>query len=247
MHLPPGVAAMLVLGTPCPEPQASQGSCGPESEIGQRPRVAGLGPDPYTISGGRVYITGPYDGAPFGLSIVTPAIAGPFNLGDVVVRSSINIDPNTAAVTITSEPAHDRPGRGNAKLGIPAQLKQINVHVNRPGFEFNPTNCNPMTITGAPSPAPRAPATDVSSPFQVAGCASLPFARSSRRLRLGTRSKADGTSLDVTVTSAGLGQANIAKVDLQLPDELPSRLTTIQKACTEASSTPTPRTATKAR
>ncbi len=230
--LPPGAAAILASVTPCQEPQAALGQCGPESEIGQSTASAGVGGDPYTETG-RVYITGPYNGAPFGLAIVTPAVAGPFNLGNVVVRSTINVDPNTAAVRIGSAVPTIIQGVGRPKSGIPLQLQHISVTVNRPNFEFNPTNCNPMSIDGTLTGAQGATA-QVSSPFQVAGCASLPFAPKLTASAGGHGSKADGTSLHVTVTSAGLGQANIAKVDLQLPLALSSRLPTLQRACTEA-------------
>ncbi len=90
-----------------------------------------------------MFVTGPYKGAPFGLSIVTPAVAGPFNLGNVIVRVTISIDPNTAAVTINSDPLPTQ------LRGIPLQLKQILVSIDRPNFEFNPTNCSSMHIDGA--------------------------------------------------------------------------------------------------
>ncbi len=236
--LPAGNAAILASVTPCAEPQASQGTCGAESEIGQASATSGVGPDPYTVTGGRVYITGPYDGAPFGLSIVTPAVAGPFNLGEVVVRSAININPSTAAVTITSSLPTFVQGVGRPPSGIPLQLRQINVTVDRPGFEFNPTSCAPMriqaTLTGAEGASAGA-----SAPFQIAGCPSLPFAPKLTATAAGHASKADGTSLAVTVQSGGVdaggaAQAGIAKVDLQLPKALSSRLSTLQQACTEA-------------
>ena len=123
----------------CGEPQASQGTCGPGSLIGHTTAAAGAGPDPYAVQGGQVFLTGPYKGAPFGLSIVVPAVAGPFNLGNVVVRAAIHVDPHTAQITVVSDPLP------TILQGIPLQVRKVNVTIDRPGFMFNPTNCEPLS------------------------------------------------------------------------------------------------------
>ena len=186
VHLPAGVAALLSPVTPCPEPQAARNECGRESLIGRSTASSGFGPDPVQLPG-SVYLTGPYEGAPFGLAVVTPAVAGPFNLGDVAVRSRISVDPHTAAVTITSDPFP------TFVKGVPVDLKQINVSVDRARFEYNPTSCEPMKIEGSLTGAQGASA-NVSSSFQVAGCQSLPFAPKLTASVGGHASKLDGAS-----------------------------------------------------
>ena len=224
--MPPGLLGMLKSVVECPEPQASEGACGPESLIGETTVAAGPGEDPFWVKGGRVYLTGPYRGAPFGLSIVVPAVAGPFNLGTEIVRAAITVNPYTAQVTVTSDPLP------TILQGIPFDLRTVNVTVNRPGFMFNPTNCSALSVTGTIASTAGASG-GVSNPFHATNCAALAFKPSFTVSTQAKTSKANGASLDVKVTS-GSGQANIAKVDVTLPKALPSRLTTLQKACTEA-------------
>ena len=105
-----------------------------------------MGNDPFTVTGGKVYITDPYEGAPFGLSIVNPAKAGPFVLQEgrpVVVRAKIEVNPITAALTVTTDPPGSPHAIPTIIDGIPLQIKHVNVNINRPGFTFNPTNCTP--------------------------------------------------------------------------------------------------------
>jgi hypothetical protein len=238
LHYPAGVSGLLAGVKLCGEAEANAGTCGPESQIGETIVSVGLGGDPFTVTGGKAYITGPYDGAPFGLSIVNPAKAGPFDLQQgrpVVVRAKIEVNPTTAALTITTDPSgpHAIP---TIVEGFPLQIKHVNVLVNRPDFTFNPTNCTPTQITGAIGSAEGA-SSPVQVPFQVTNCASLKFAPKFAVATSGKNSKTYGTSLAVKLTypSAPFGsQANIKQVKVELPRDLPSRLTTLQKACTAA-------------
>jgi hypothetical protein len=224
---PPGLLGVLKSVVQCPELQAGAGTCGPESLIGETTVAAGPGEDPYWVKGGRVYLTGPYKGAPFGLSIVVPAVAGPFNLGiggkPVVVRAQIDVDPHTAQITVTSD------SLPTIMQGVPLDIRTVNVTINRPGFTFNPTNCSPSSTTGELGSTVGASA-PVSSPFEAANCAALPFKPGFVVSTAAKAGKANGASLDVRVAS-GPGQANIGKVKVDLPKQLPSRLTTLQKAC----------------
>ncbi len=238
LRLPPGVAALIAKTTPCPEPpQGQEWVCGPQSLIGSIKQSVGLGSEPLQVTG-KIYLTTGYDGAPFGILAQTPAKAGPFDLGIVNVRSKIQVDPNTAQVTIQTDPGPRDEAIPTILKGIPVQLKNLEVTINRPEFQFNPTNCSPMKIEGTVDGAEGATA-PVSSSFGVTGCAGLPFAPKLSAVAGGHGSKANGTSLAVKVesggvNSAGVAQAGIEKVDLQLPLALSSRLSTLQKACTEA-------------
>jgi hypothetical protein len=230
MQMPPGLSGTLAHVPLCGEPQAAQGKCGPESQIGETTVSAGPGPDPLYVTGGKVFLTGAYGGGQFGLSIVVPAVTGPFNLGTVVVRAAIHVDPYTSALTIISEPLP------TILEGVPIQVKTVNVTINRPEFTFDPTNCEPLSIAGTLSSTQGLNAA-VSSSFQAANCDALAFKPTFKVSTSGHTSRANGASLTATVTypNAPQGtQANIAKVKVELPKRLPSRLKTLQKACTAA-------------
>jgi hypothetical protein len=222
----------LVRSVPlCGEPQAAQGTCSSASQIGHTVIAAGPGGNPlYLPQPGQpqapVYLTGPYEGAPYGLSVVVPVIAGPFNLGTQVVRAKVEVDPHTAQLTVTTDPFP------TILKGVPADLRTISVVVDRAGFLFNPTSCEPQSITGSVRSTEGA-VSGFSNHFQVGGCAALPFKPGFTVSTQAKTSKAKGASLTVKYTS-GAGQANTAKVAVTLPKQLPARLTTIQQACTEA-------------
>jgi hypothetical protein len=235
LKMPPGLLGTLSSVKLCGEAQANAGTCGPESLIGHTIVSVGLGGNPYTVTGGEVFITGPYDGAPYGLSIVNPAKAGPFNLGNVIVRAKIEVNPTNAALTITSN------STGSYAIpqlidGIPLQIKDVDVSIDRSDFTFNPTNCEPMSIGGSLTSSQGViSALDV--PFQVTNCATLTFKPVFTVSTAGKTSRANGASLSVKLTypKAPFGtQANIGKVKVDLPKQLPSRLTTLQKACPAA-------------
>jgi hypothetical protein len=222
--LPEGMLAKLAGVPECGEAEADAGACSSASEIGTVTATAGPGSQPL-VQTGKVYLTGPYNGGPFGEVAVVPAVAGPFNLGKIVVRGSIRIDPNTAQASIVSNPLP------TLVDGVPVRLRSVDVEVNRPGFTFNPTDCDSQSVTGTITAAQGGSAT-VSSPFAVTGCANLPFKPVFTASTRGKTSRVDGASLTVKVT-AKPGEANMHKVHLQFPKALPARLAVLRKACTE--------------
>ena len=233
VHMPPGLLGKIANVPECSEAEAQAVSCPASSQIGEVAAAAGVGPEPYWIKGGRAYLTGPYGGAPYGLAIVVPTEAGPFNLGPEVVRAAIFVDPHTAALTVVSTPLP------SSKDGVPFQIKEVVVNANREGFVFNPTTCEPQkveaTIAGAPlSGSAEAPkSAQVSTPFAVAGCRNLPFKPVFSAATQAHAHRLTGASLTVKVAQKP-GEADIRKVDLQLPAALPARLPTLRQACTEA-------------
>jgi hypothetical protein len=238
LHYPPGLSGLLSGVTLCGEAQANAGTCGPASQIGETIVSVGEGSDPFSVTGGKVYITGPYQGAPFGLSIVNPAKAGPFDLQEgrpVVVRAKIEVNPTTAALTVTTDPSGEH-AIPTIIEGFALQIQHVNVLINRPGFTFNPTNCDKAEVTGAINSAEGA-SSPVADPFQVTNCAILGFAPKFSASTSAKTSRLDGASLNVQLAypSAPFGsQANIRQVKVELPKGLPSQLKTLQKACTAA-------------
>jgi len=234
--LPPGLLGNLSGVTLCKEPQAAEGSCGEASLIGHTQVLTGPGADPFLVSGGRVFLTEGYRGAPFGLSIVVPAVAGPYTLsgttgrGTVVVRARIEVNPTDAHLTVTADPLP------TVLDGIPLQLKVVNVTIDRPNFTYNPSNCGKLSIDAALSSAEGLSA-DIASPFQVTNCARLAFKPNFSVATSAHHTRTDGDGLDVELSypKAPFGsESNIAKVEVELPKQLPSRLTTLQKACPDA-------------
>jgi hypothetical protein len=245
LQMPPGLLGMLSSVKLCEEAQANTGTCGPESLIGETTVSVGVGGAPFTVTGGKVYITGPYKGAPYGLSIVNPAKAGPFDLEHtkahdpvcdcLVVRARIEVSPLTAALTVTANSGGEEDSIPTILEGIPLQIKHVNVTINRAGFTFNPTSCEPLQIGGTLKSAEGATASRM-IPFQVTNCAALAFKPTFAGSTAGHTSRTQGASLTTTVTYPNTPQgteANIAKVKVSLPAKLPARLTTLQKACPE--------------
>ncbi len=256
-HLPPGLLGILSNIELCGEPHANLGECPPNSLIGETTISVGVGNQPYTVSGGKFYLTGPYNGsgpctvgqsgcAPFGITFEVPAKAGPFDLkrntanpaGEdpcdcVLVRGKIEVNPITAAITIASNPPGTPDSIPTSIEGIPLEIQHVNAITTRGDFQFNPTNCNKMQVTGTIHSSEGSTDT-IGVPFQVTNCAVLKFAPKLVVSASGKTSRANGASLSVKLTypKALFGsQANIKSVKVDLPKQLPSRLTTLQKAC----------------
>jgi hypothetical protein len=240
-NLPPGLTGILT-GIPfCPEQdiatarvktgaqEEANPSCPAASLLGHSQVGTGVGAV-LAYTPGKIYLAGPYNGDPFSLVSVTSAVVGPFDLGTVVVRFGLHLDPHTVQVSVDPTASEPIP---HIIDGIVTHVRDIRVTIDRPGFTLNPTSCNPMSISSTLGSL-FGQASTASSPFQAASCASLKFAPKFSVSTSGKTSKAKGASLSVKLTypSGPLGTyANLAKAKVSLPKQLPSRLTTLQKAC----------------
>jgi hypothetical protein len=245
--LPPGLTGDLS-GIPfCPEAdialartktgaaEEASPSCPAASQVGHTLVGTGVGAVLAYVPG-KIYLAGPFDGAPFSLVSVTSAVVGPFDLGTVVLRFGLNINPYTAQVSVSPSSSEPIP---TILDGIVTHVRDIRVYIERPGnapFTLNPTSCSAMAI-GSTLNAPGGASSTVTSPFQAASCANLKFEPKFAVSTAAKTSKANGASLHVALTYPSVSQgtdADIAKVKVELPKQLPSRLTTLQKACTDA-------------
>jgi hypothetical protein len=223
VSLPPGFSAKLAGVAECSaaqlaHAQANSGaaelaspSCPAGSQVGTAKTGAGPGSNPFFLSG-KVYLTGPYKGAPFGLAVVVPAVAGPLDLGTVVVRQTLNIDPTDAHVTVVSDPFP------TILQGIPLQLRRVDVVLNRSKFTVAPTSCSASQIKGSLTSTLGATA-PVASRFQVGGCQSLGFAPKLKLSLTGkgkTKSGNHPTLLANLTTKSGQANIDLAKVTLPL-------------------------------
>jgi len=203
-------------------------SCPAGSELGTVHVGVGSGAPMYVT--GKAYFAGPYAGGPFSLVIVTPAIAGPFDLGTVVVRAALYIDPVTAQVTVRSDPFP------SIIDGIPLDIRSVQVDVSRPGFMLNPTSCETTAVTGQETSTAGQTA-GLSDRFQAGGCTNMPFKPSLEVSASGRVSHLDGTSVQFKLSypPGALGkEAWLRAAKFEFPKQLSARFGTIQKSCPAA-------------
>ncbi|HJZ35405.1 MAG TPA: hypothetical protein VJ204_03955 [Solirubrobacterales bacterium] len=226
-----GEAELAAAAASSGKAQQAKASCSSESAIGTAVTSAGTGGKPLTL-GGTVYLTGPYKGAPLGIAVVTPAVAGPFDLGTVVVRAALNVNPATAQVNAVSDPIP------NVFGGVKLDVRSIDLNMNRYKFMLNPTNCaagaTAGTLNGGGSnPANAANWTSyaVSAAFQATNCNKLAFKPTFHARISGPTTRAKNPQIRVVV-QAKAGQANIARTALNLPHSLFLDQSHIKTNCT---------------
>jgi hypothetical protein len=207
LDLPPGLLARLRGVPACSTPAIAAASCPAASRVGTVDVGVGAGGTPFHLQGG-VYLTGPYKGGALGLAIIVPALAGPFDLGDVVVRAALRVDPATAQITAVSDPIP------TILQGIPLKVRSIALNANRPDFTLNPTSCNPFALSGTLFGT--STAKPVSSRFQVGACKALDFKPKLSLKLSGPTARSKNPALQAVLTQPA-GQANIARVSVVLP------------------------------
>jgi hypothetical protein len=223
--LPEGMIGEIPAVPLCGQADAAAQKCPAASQIGTASVTIGSGPSPLALPAGPVYLTGPYAGAPFGLEILTDAQkVGPFDYGTIATRAKIEIDPNTARVSIASS-------LPTIVGGAPIRLRSLNVSIDRPGFMLDPTSCGPLS-TSTSLVSTFGGSDTVTTPFQASGCSSLEFAPTFSASSNAKTTRRFGAGLAVSVAQKA-HQANIKSVAVTLPRKLVARLSTLQQACLE--------------
>ena len=212
---PPGMLGVLTNVQQCGASDAAAGTCPALSRVGAVTVAAGVGPDPFVLTG-SAFLTGPHGSSPYGLVFVVRAIAGPFDLGTVIVGAGIDVDRRDAHLTVTSDPLP------TILQGIPLRLRSVAVTINRTNFLFNPTSCDPLgfggtftSVTGTSAPG--------ASPFRADHCGDLGFSPTITVTSPSKVSRTGGAALSIGVGSAP-GDSNIKSVSVRLPDRLAVRL-----------------------
>jgi hypothetical protein len=223
MTLPAGVTAKFAGVAECSEIQIAQAqarshpgegslelaspSCPAASQIGTVSVGAGSGNPVYVQ--GKVYLAGPYKGAPFSLAIITPAVTGPFDLGTVVVRAGLYVDPETAQGTVKSDPIPQ------ILQGIPLQIRSVAVQIDHSGYVLNPTSCAEKSVSGQ-AISPVGGVASLFDRFQVGGCAGLGYTPKLSLKMTGSTRRSGHPALRAVLTQPA-GQANTRRLVLILP------------------------------
>jgi hypothetical protein len=241
--LAPGLSGKLAGIAYCPEPDIAQAqsrshpnegiterespSCPAASKVGAVNVGAGAGPTPFHTQG-TAYLAGPYKGAPLSLVIITPAIAGPFDLGTVVVRTALYVDLGTAQIHAVSDPFP------TILDGIPLDLRSVALRMDRPDFTLNPTSCDEMAILGNATSALGSIA-PLSQRFQVGGCSSLGFKPSLKLSLKGPTKRSGNPALRAVLTYPKSGAyANIASAQVGFPPSEFIDQGNLDKVCVQA-------------
>jgi hypothetical protein len=230
VSLPLGLSAKFAGVGICSDAQAATGTCPASSQVGTTTIAAGPGITPLWIpqpgkAPTAVYLAGPYKGAPFSLLVKVPAQAGPFDLGDVLTRAALYVDPETAQGTVKSDPLPQY------LQGIPVAYRQIHVAVNRAGFALNPTSCEPKVFKATLTSAEGKTA-EPSSSFQVGECGQLSFGPKLALSLKGDTKRGGLPSLKAVLTFPKGHQANIARAQVTLPHSEFLEQSHIQTVCT---------------
>jgi hypothetical protein len=223
--LPEGLLGKLAGVTECSNAQIAQAesrsgegqgatelaspSCPAASQVGTVNVGTGAGPNPFYVPG-KAYLAGPYKGAPLSLAIITPAVVGPFDLGTIVVRTALQVDPMTTQITAVSDPIP------TIVHGLPTVVRSVSLNMDRPNFTLNPTSCEPKQIT-AQAVSTLGNIAPLQNRFQASACAALGFKPSLKLSLSGQTKRAGHPALKAVLTYPKGSYANIAKAQVALP------------------------------